>query len=524
MVGRIKQVYDTDALNMMEDDTERLRLSLKKIKTIFYSNQREISDKIIVSLENSTIWNILVIMPTQSGKTLAMICFIYDYMKPKQIPIEHIFIITGLSSIEWKEQTKARVGKELEDRVYHRCDLTKKFFDKIHGLKNVLIIIDEIQIASKNEQTIKKVFEKAGFMDIDYIYENDIKIVEFSATPDGTLYDLMKWESGTEILIGRAGEGYTSSFNIYQQRRMKQFKCLDLIENVEEVRNDNIDRFSQQQPLYHLIRTPGASNQDSIIHNFKQVFGTDDLIYENFDQGNHVKDINFYLDCPPQKHTLIFIKEKLRCAKTLSKTYLGIVYERWTKKINDSVINQAFAGRLSGYDDSGFSICYTNIESIHKYQILENNNFKTDLFGWESNTTKIKNGKTIMSAITVLNPTNYLNSGDVREMNEVPPTYTCKVFENNFDEVRRFIQTTWNASVRKPKPSVDGLIRKKVNKQNILVTDSQINESVVNDVNSLHKGISNNKFKLFPVYSKLSPPYTINEIKSSLTWRLVYKV
>jgi len=390
----------------------------------------------------------------------------------------------------------------------------------------VLIIIDEIQIASKDGQTLKKVFERAGFMDLDFIYENDIKIVEFSATPDGTLYDLMQWTSGTEILTGSSGEGYISSYDILQQGRIKQFKCLGLIENIEEVRNDNIDRFSPQRPLYHIIRTPGASNQDTIIRDFKQVFGTDDLIYLNFDQKNQVKDVNFYLDKQPQAHTLIFIKEKLRCAKVLTKTYLGIVYERWSKNINDSVIVQGLAGRLSGYDDNGFSICYTNIKSIIKYQCLADNDFKdTNSIGWVSNTTKNDNGTTIMSSKTMFNPVLYSNNGVVREEDNIErKIYTCRIFGNNFEEVREFIKSKWRCSVRKPKPSTDGLVRKQINKSSIIVTDNQINDSVVNEINSLHKGTSNNKFKLYPVYSKSSPPYTIDEIKQSFSWRLVYKV
>jgi hypothetical protein len=68
---------------------------------------------------------------------------------------------------------------------------------------------------------------------------------------------------------------------------------------------------------------------------------------------------------------------------------LGIFYERHTKSPNDSTIIQGGLGRLTGYDDNGFSLCYTNIESIHKYRIILDNEF-TDLSGWNSATTNKK--------------------------------------------------------------------------------------------------------------------------------------
>ena len=61
----------------------------------------------------------------------------------------------------------------------------------------------------------------------------------------------------------------------------------------------------------------------------------------------------------------------MRCAITLKKTYLGILYEGCPKCIaHDTTIIQGLLGRATGYDDNGISIIFTNIESINKYQIL----------------------------------------------------------------------------------------------------------------------------------------------------------
>ena len=43
--------------------------------------------------------------------------------------------------------------------------------------KNILIIMDEIQVAAKKGQTIYKTFDKAGMLNKSKLYNNDIKIL-----------------------------------------------------------------------------------------------------------------------------------------------------------------------------------------------------------------------------------------------------------------------------------------------------------------------------------------------------------
>ena len=56
---------------------------------------------------------------------------------------------------------------------------------------------------------------------------------------------------------------------------------------------------------------------------------------------------------------------------------------------NDSSIIQGTIGRLTGYDDNGISICYTNIQSIDMYEKLWENEFIfSEGIEWNTNTTK----------------------------------------------------------------------------------------------------------------------------------------
>ena len=462
-----------------------IKISRLELKSIIFENQEIIASIVVSTFKNRKIINIMVLSKTQSGKTGSMCATIKKYLEDSDnlIPIENIYIITGLSSCEWKEQTKERMPESIQSRVFHRSELPKTFVDEIKDKKNILIIMDEIQVAAKKDQTIFKTFENAGLLNKSKLYQNDIKILEYTATPDGTIYDLMEWKDASNKILADVGDGYISSYDLLQMGRVKQYKELcgydiynyirdlykksikklleesseELLEklleessqdikmisdfiinsakdhimynkefnttsyneliqqnnlekyikitnidivklyndkiktlkNIQEIKND-INNY--QQPLYHIIRTKPADDQELTIQNFKLIFSDIHCDYINHDGNSGIKDINEVLKKIPKKHTFIFIKEMLRCSKTLKKTYIGILYERYVENPDDSTIIQGLVGRDTGYDNNGISICYTNIESIVKYEKLWNSKFEDKTVMWNSKTTTNKNG------------------------------------------------------------------------------------------------------------------------------------
>jgi hypothetical protein len=187
-------------------------------KGVTFENQEIIASKVVSEFKNRTIINVMVIAKTQSGKTGSMCTSIQQYLEDTNnlIPIENIYIITGLSSCEWKEQTKERMPESIHARVFHRCELPNTFVDEIKDKKNILIIMDEIQVAAKKGQTIYNTFYNAGLLNKSKLYENDVKILEYTATPDGTIYDLMKWNDASSKILANVGDGYVSSYNLYE--------------------------------------------------------------------------------------------------------------------------------------------------------------------------------------------------------------------------------------------------------------------------------------------------------------------
>ena len=398
LIQRTQIIYTENEYLDIEEDQIVINSQIRKLErnniSIIYENQTDTANKIIETFLNREVVNIMVIGKTQSGKTGTMLATIKKFMNTKDksimIPKDNIFIITGLSSCEWIKQTKERLPESIEKNVFHRGGLLDDFIDKIKNKKNVLIIMDEIQIASKYKQTIYKTFLKGLFLNGNSLYQNDIKILEFTATPDGTLYDLNLWKNGAKKILAQPAEKYTSSFSIYQKGKMKQYK--DLVSKdknyrsyYEELQND-INSFST--PMYHIIRNANGKKQEVMINRFKNYFPENNYDYEFYDgmskdEGGLV-ELNDILNKEPTKHTFIFIKEMLRCAKTLSKKYLGILYERYSKSNIDSIIIQGLAGRLTGYDYNGHSICYTDTDTIIRYEKLWNSFFEDKKISWKS--------------------------------------------------------------------------------------------------------------------------------------------
>lgn len=489
-------------------------------KSVIFDNQELVASQVISSFKNRKKLNILCIGRTQQGKTGIMLALIRNLLEDTNnpIPIENIYIITALSSKEWINQTKERMPCFI--KVYHRSELPMTFVGEIANKNNVCIIMDEIQVAAQKGQTIYKTFNNAGLLNKSNLYQRDIKICEFTATPDGTIYDLMEWGNASSKILAEPGDGYISSYDLLQQGRIKQSRDLcgydkntkevdkKVIENIQEIKRD-IESF-RNNPLYHIIRTPNGLNQDITVQNFKQVFN-DSYDFINYDRESEYDDINKILINRPRVHTFVFIKEMCRCAKTLHKSHIGILYDRHTKCPDDAVVIQGLIGRLTGYDDNGISICYTNINSIIKYEQLWNSAFEDKSVNWNSKTTKFLNGTLLVKNNTFNNPKYYGFSQDNEQIIKDIVEPVVIQFSSQ-DLVKEFynkhLKSTRGRGPNKRKANIDGwyesIIRgvKKVRSYDEIMVEKR-------------HGLNKSNYRLYPSYLNTND-------QSTLQWLLVY--
>jgi hypothetical protein len=532
-IKRHKQNFINDLDDLIEDEDVK-----------FFNNQAAIAYKIVGAYKDPKIINTMIIAPTQSGKTGSMLATIKLYLQDSEnmIPVENIYIITGVSSREWVNQTKERMPLCLRDRIYHRNQLLPLFADEIKHKKNVLLIMDEVQVAAIAGQTLNKAMDLAEF-NKQRMYENDIKIIEYTATPDGTIYDLMKWSDASCKFIAPTGDGYVSSFDLLQAGRVRQYKDLcgyckgkpddeqdysEAIKNVEEIREDINLHF--QQPMYHIIRTNKGIEQDITIQNFNKVFDFDAQVYEytKYDGGSkHIDDINKdILEIKPEKHTFIFIKEKLRCAKSLHKKYLGILYERFSLSQDDAAIIQGLNGRDTGYDNNGESISYTNIDTIERYHKLLCSNFDDNTIRWTSKTTKYKNG--LLSTKTTFNdPFLYDSDSSSRTSSASTISFTTErpviLKTQDWKEIKAWFKENplYGKGPNRKSKDEDGFVQcitqfDKILKKRSVLEFQQYEESNKWGIRGkTEKSKEKNKYRVYPVY------HDINNAES-LEWWLVY--
>lgn len=495
--------YHEDSVADMKGERVILEMQLQKMKRNKrhkpYENQTSVAININQIFNDRRVVIQMVIGYTQSGKTGCMVELIDQMMSnvdnhpiSNPISIENIFIITGLSSCAWIDQTKDRFPACMKDHIFHNGDL-KKFKEAVAGKQNILVIVDEAHMASKMKQTMSHIFKDLNWK-LDFMMENDIKLVQFSATPDGLIFALNgpKWPKEHYIItIMPPGNGYYGAKQMKSRGQLKQIKEIygrdnkvgqwispdvkeECLANIVEILRDQL---SFSTPRYLMVRIVGGISEDKYHENFLEAIESlshedqdkFDEVRRRYDQRGDVVNISKLLFKRPEKHTLIFIKEKMKCAQTLEyievdektgkttthnvKHNIGVVVERKRKgdknKQNDSFTIQGLLGRLCGYEEHN-CICYTNLKSVEKYDELFDSNFSTDVLkrvSWNSNTTHGKGENRGTSSFPNVNDECVTtNSGDEEEESPVAtPKYDLHWFaatKYNFnDELKKFLET-----------------------------------------------------------------------------------
>ena len=108
----------------------------------------------------------------------------------------------------------------------------------------------------------------------------DIKIVEFSVTPNGTYGNLEYWGNHSKTVKIQPGIGYVGHKELYEQGRIYQCEDLTIKENVEKLNEMIQGTFDSQIPHHPYLKIGGS--QDECVEVFKQVIGDDyDYLYHD---------------------------------------------------------------------------------------------------------------------------------------------------------------------------------------------------------------------------------------------------
>jgi hypothetical protein len=297
---------------------------LQKLFNDLYDNQTDFGKRIVEALH--THHTVLAFAHTQCGKTGSMLATIHL----SRFNLNHVFIITGLSSVDWLVQTRKRIPIK---NIFHRNTM-HLFFKAVSDVANPLILIDECHIASKPGQIIHKVISTLS---------QGCKFVLVSATPDWKRFKPLP--EGTAIRVMKDPPGYVSVDYFAENNQLLQCKNIsndpDAITNIQEIIPYLKD------PAYHIIRTPRNELHELTIANFRTIFPKNPLL--------SMPNLNI-LTTKPTTHTFIFIKDTLRCAVTIPKPYIGVLYDRYTNVPNRASVIQGLLGRATGFESQHITI------------------------------------------------------------------------------------------------------------------------------------------------------------------------
>jgi hypothetical protein len=479
---------------------------------IMYENSINTASKIFDRFYNSEKPQFIdvLIAEMQSGKTATM-CALIKQVINSHIPIKNIFVIGCLSDNQWLDDTKNRLPSKYVAEIYHRPQLySKENAEKFKNLRDTLLIFDEAHLACKKNQTFSKFLTDVGLTK-DYCMENNVRILEVSATPDGVLEECIKLGYIDKPTRMDPGEGYTGIKFLKENNRLREYKDLcpldkdkifDSEKFVENVKDLEECIFSFGRPLYHIIRTKGPEMETAL-----QVYFEGRCNFINFNcENKETLKLNNVKNNFPDKHTIIFIKEFWRQAKTLCEIFggeeekyiknIGVLYDRYAKVKNDSSLCQSLVGRACGYNRHN-AIIFTNSESVNNYlnaweRLWEN------IENWKSNTLKVNAGK------RNLKPTKIGSMSPTRSVSENNGLqYTLEWFETH-DQAKNYIKETLDVprGPNKRTQNQNGFIEATIKKQTKVWSFEEIN-------NNVWKGDANNKYWYYPCYTDITDNSTL---------------
>ncbi len=323
----------------------------KKVKTLF-KNQIEFGKDIAYAFNDKSVTHVLAVARTQSGKTGSMLSSIYySYLHSH---IRSVFVITGISDKYWVEQTRERMPSNVG--VYHRnhlLDLARQ----ISKLSNVMILVDECHVACNDGQTLQKFWHEAGLSTPADFYNRDVRVVLVSATPvyNSIIFD--KNTYGHTSLEMPIPDSYVSVEKLQDAGVLHQaFDTCGWDKRINAVDPNvptNIRKHMEhlildyEQPRWHIVRTHNGFKHDITIQNFKKAF--DKYDFEFISEMEVDGDFTRLFEKKPKKHSFIFIKEKIRCAKTIHKHFIGIIVDRFNINNFYHVVAQGLLGRMTGF-------------------------------------------------------------------------------------------------------------------------------------------------------------------------------
>ena len=292
-----------------------------------------------------------------------------------------------MSNTEWVETIEKDCPQILRKNVYHRPKIGGNGegalkIDDLKGKQNLLLIIDEVDVATKavggnkKKQTIHAALEAAGILDMEYMIKNNVRVVAISATISKELHAMNKFgEKLTRSYSMTVPREYFGVQSMYDAGYLKDApKITGVAQMTKFIKTYALDYFGHDDPRVHIIR--GTKNTRDYVVKACQKLGITLYDHEHHSKLSHKELLDIFLKTT--KHVVIFVKNMFGRADFIPnemKMKIGIWVDKYVTETsrNANVQLQAGIGRLSGFYrsciEAGHKMGYifTNLRSALEY-------------------------------------------------------------------------------------------------------------------------------------------------------------
>lgn len=326
------------------------RGDVKASSEYIYSNQVSDANNITELFYKNPINIISVIKRTKVGMDGLMIEILKNMTTHHDdnfvLNKNNVFILTGMSNILWENDMKQKMPDCFRENVYHHGKL-HRLRPILHGIKNALLIIDEIDSGDKVGQKLHMLLKESGIWDIQYMKNNNIRFIFVSATMVREIRHLYKWGDIHHIYKMTVPDNYIGHDDFLDMGIIQEFYPIKDDDSAKKwIQEDILDRYGSDFRV-HIIRSD-ERNKSFIIKACRH-FG---ISYKNHtcdDRVSHDNLVSIFENV--NNHIVLIVKGFYRRANLIPndwKLKIGATHERFVKRFDTSVQIQGLPGRMTG--------------------------------------------------------------------------------------------------------------------------------------------------------------------------------
>ncbi|KAK9823978.1 hypothetical protein WJX72_006744 [[Myrmecia] bisecta] len=347
------------------------------------------------------MWVILAAM-MQSGKTgvMQMLAWLVSRSDTLRdilddfVDLGNIYVLTGMSSTDWKDQTHQRMGMTgnvPRENVLHNDNMQsmllawakgKQLRQKDRMSRRVIVVVDEAHFGQTNESVIDRFMAAIGTCPdgnpAAWRGERSVYVCSVSATAMSEIVANAKDYAGYKhTVLLQPGAGYTTPTLLLEDRVQSSWK-LDRPGIIRLLDAAETQFQSFPTAMYVIVRaTDKAQNLIKAAIAERNANGPNvSMSWINYDAKNKF-NVNEVLSYPPDNHGIqyVLIKAQLRAAITLTLRHVGMMFDTEFTKVDTAA--QSLFGRALGYrsPNEQRTIIFCDKKAVREYAGWAESNF-----------------------------------------------------------------------------------------------------------------------------------------------------